>query len=341
MDVGGSGIKGCLVDLEIGQLIGERVRIETPQPSLPDLVYGVVAEIVDAFHWTGRIGVTFPGVMKSGVTHTAANVDKSWIGTDVDAGLEALIPGAVHTLNDADAAGLAEMRYGAGRDQSGVVLMLTFGTGIGSALFVDGHLVPNTEFGHIQVDGEDGERRASAAVREREDLDYPTWAQRVDRYLDVLEAVVPGRVHTLNDADAAGLAEMRYGAGRDRNGVVLMLTFGTGIGSALFTDGTLVPNTEFGHIQVDGHDGEKRASAAARDREELSYPDWAERVDRYLDVLEAGVWPDLIIVGGGVSKKAHKWVPLLSTRTPVVPAQLQNDAGIVGAALAAVEQDET
>jgi polyphosphate glucokinase len=120
-----------------------------------------------------------------------------------------------------------------------------------------------------------------------------------------------------------------------------MLTFGTGIGSALFTDGTLVPNTEFGHIQVDGHDGEKRASAAARDREELSYPDWAERVDRYLDVLEAGVWPDLIIVGGGVSKKAHKWVPLLSTRTPVVPAQLQNDAGIVGAALAAVEQDET
>jgi polyphosphate glucokinase len=100
----------------------------------------------------------------------------------------------------------------------------------------------------------------------------------------------------------------------------------------------LVPNTEFGHIEVDGEDGEKRASAAVRDREELSYHQWAKRVDRYLDVLEAGVWPDLIIVGGGVSKKADKWVPLLSTRTPVVPAQLLNDAGIVGAALAAAER---
>ena len=241
MDIGGSGIKGCLVDLEIGQLIGERVRIETPQPSLPEPVYGVVAEIVGSFDWTGGIGVTFPGVMKHGVAHTAANVDKSWIGTDVDAGLSKLIPGDVATLNDADAAGIAEMRYGAGRDKRGVVLMLTFGTGIGSALFVDGHLVPNTEFGHIQVDGEDGERRASAAARERDDLDYPKWAKRVDRYLDV---------------------------------------------------------------------------------------------------LEAGVWPDLIIVGGGVSKKAHKWVPLLSTRTPVVPAELLNDAGIVGAALAAYEGSE-
>jgi polyphosphate glucokinase len=241
VDIGGSGIKGCLVDLEIGQLIGERVRIETPQPSLPDPVYGVVGKIVDSFGWTERIGVTFPGVMKHGVAHTAANVDKTWIGTDVDAGLEELVPGSVITLNDADAAGIAEMRYGAGREQRGVVLMLTFGTGIGSALFVDGHLVPNTEFGHIQVDGEDGERRASAAAREREDLDYPSWARRVDRYLDV---------------------------------------------------------------------------------------------------LEAGVWPDLIIVGGGVSKKAHKWVPLLTTRTPVVPAQLQNDAGIVGAALAAHERSE-
>jgi polyphosphate glucokinase len=114
-----------------------------------------------------------------------------------------------------------------------------------------------------------------------------------------------------------------------------MLTFGTGIGSALFIDGQLVPNTEFGHIEVDGKDGEARASAAAREREDLSYPEWAARVDRYLDTLERGLWPDLIIVGGGVSKKAHKWVPLLSTRTRVVPAELQNDAGIVGAALAA------
>jgi polyphosphate glucokinase len=238
VDIGGSGIKGCPVDLETGELVAERLRIDTPQPSTPDAVYEVVSQVVGSFGWTGPIGVTFPGVMKNGVTHTAANVDKSWIGTDVDAGLEAVVPGAVHTLND---------------------------------------------------------------------------------------------------ADAAGLAEMRYGAGRDRRGVVLMLTFGTGIGSALFVDGTLVPNTEFGHIQVDGEDGERRASAAAREREELGYPEWAARVDRYLDVLEASVWPDLIIVGGGVSKKAQKWVPLLSTRTPVVPAQLLNNAGIAGAALAAHE----
>ena len=150
-----------------------------------------------------------------------------------------------------------------------------------------------------------------------------------------LEAVIPGTVQTLNDADAAGLAEMAYGAGKGERGLVLMLTFGTGIGSALFIDGTLVPNTEFGHIEVDGADGEKAASASAREREELSYPQWAKRVDRYLDTLEKSLWPDLIIVGGGVSKKADKWVPLLSTRTRVVAAELLNDAGIVGAALAA------
>jgi polyphosphate glucokinase len=239
VDIGGSGIKGCLVDLDKGLLDGERIRIETPQPSMPGPVSEVVARIVDSFGWTGRIGVTFPGVMKAGVARTAANVDKSWIGTNLAAELEPHIPGTVQTLNDADAAGIAEMRYGAGRDQRGVVLMLTFGTGIGSALFVDGVLVPNTEFGHIEVDGEDGE---------------------------------------------------------------------------------------------------KKASAAAREREELSYEKWAKRVDRYLDTLERSLWPDLIIVGGGVSKKAEKWVPLLSTRTPVVPAELQNDAGIVGAALAAEER---
>jgi polyphosphate glucokinase len=150
-----------------------------------------------------------------------------------------------------------------------------------------------------------------------------------------LEAVIPGTVQTLNDADAAGIAEMAYGAGKGERGLVLMLTFGTGIGSALFIDGTLVPNTEFGHIEVDGHDGEKRASASAREREDLSYAQWAKRVDRYLDTLERSLWPDLIIVGGGVSKKSEKWVPLLSTRTRVVPAELLNDAGIVGAALAA------
>lgn len=239
VDIGGSGIKGCVVDLAEGVLVGERVRIETPEPSEPEPVYRVIADIVDRFGWTGRVGVTFPGVIQNGMAWTAANVDKKWLGTDVAAGVSGHVPGPVVALNDADAAGLAEMRFGAGRGQRGVVLMLTFGTGIGSALFVDGHLVPNTEFGHIQVDG---------------------------------------------------------------------------------------------------HDAERRASAAARDREELSYEKWARHVDRYLHVLEAGIWPDLIIVGGGVSKKAEKWVPLLTARTPIVPAQLLNDAGIVGAALAAAER---
>jgi polyphosphate glucokinase len=130
---------------------------------------------------------------------------------------------------------------------------------------------------------------------------------------------------------------MRFGAGRDHDGVVLLLTFGTGIGSALFLNGELVPNTELGHLQVDGADAEERAAAAAREEESLSWPDWAARVSRYLQVLENLLWPDLIIVGGGVSRKADRWLPLLDARTPVVPAALRNDAGIVGAAAAAAE----
>jgi polyphosphate glucokinase len=144
-------------------------------------------------------------------------------------------------------------------------------------------------------------------------------------------------VVVLNDADAAGLAEMRFGAGRDQDGVVVLLTFGTGIGSALFVDGELVPNTELGHLQVDGADAEIRAAAAARDYEALSWADWAARVSRYLQALEDLMWPDLIIAGGGVSKKADKWLSLLECRTPVVAAALRNDAGIVGAATAAAE----
>jgi polyphosphate glucokinase len=149
---------------------------------------------------------------------------------------------------------------------------------------------------------------------------------------------IPGTVQTLNDADAAGWPRCATAPARTSGGVVLLLTFGTGIGSALFTDGVLVPNTEFGHIQVDGHDGREGARPPRRTARTSATRSGPKRVDRYLDVLEAAVWPDLIIVGGGVSKKAHKWVPLLSTRTPVVPAQLLNDAGIVGAALAAEER---
>jgi polyphosphate glucokinase len=239
VDIGGSGIKGCVVDLDKGELVGERVRIRTPQPALPDPVYRVVGDIVGQFGWTGRIGVTYPGVMKHGVAFTAANMDASWIGTDVASGLE---------------------------------------------------------------------------------------------------AVVPGTVQTLNDADAAGLAEMAYGAGAGQRGLVLMLTFGTGIGSALLVDGRLVPNTELGHLELDGHDAEKRAAASVRDDEKMSYKEWAKRVNRYMSHVEQLFTPDLFVVGGGVSKDAEKWVPRLKLNTPVKPAELLNEAGIVGAAIAAVER---
>ncbi|RZQ63077.1 polyphosphate--glucose phosphotransferase [Amycolatopsis suaedae] len=241
IDIGGSGIKGALVDLEKGQLIGDRLRIDTPRPATPDAVADVVAEIVTHFGWDGPVGITLPAVIKKGVSHTAANIDPSWIGTDAD------------------------------------------------ALF----------------------------------------AKRLGRSED--------DIAMLNDADAAGMAEMRFGDPAARKGLTALLTFGTGIGSAVFLDGKLVPNTEFGHLEVDGHDAEKKAAASVKDNEGLSYPEWAKRVNRYLTVLENLIWPDLFIVGGGVSKKSEKWVPLLDIRTNVLVASLQNNAGIVGAAAAAVE----
>ena len=239
IDIGGSGIKGGLVDLETGELDGERLRIVTPQPSTPEAVADVVAEIVEKFGWTGPVGVTLPCVVKRGVALTAANVDKGWVDTDA------------------------------------------------AALF----------------------------------------AHRLGR---TTEDVV-----VLNDADAAGMAEIRYGAGAGKSGVVVLLTFGTGIGSAVFLDGRLVPNTEFGHLEVDGHDAEKRAAASVKDEKDLSWEEWTHRVTRYLRTLEDLIWPDLVIAGGGVSKKADKWLPMLKVRTEVVPAALKNDAGIVGAAAAA------
>ncbi len=241
IDIGGSGIKGALVDLDKGELIGDRVRIDTPKPSTPDAVAAVVGDIVGRFDWDGPIGITLPAVIKKGVAQTAANIDPSWIGLDA------------------------------------------------GALF----------------------------------------AERLGR--DIADVAI------LNDADAAGMAEIRFGDPAARKGVVALLTFGTGIGSALFQDGTLMPNTEFGHIEVDGHDAEKKAAASVKDNEGLSYPDWAKRVNRYLTVLEDLIWPDLFIVGGGVSKKSHKWVPLLDIRTPIITASLLNNAGIVGAAAAARE----
>jgi len=236
IDIGGSGIKGAPVNTETGALLAERHRIDTPKGAKPADVAGVVAQIAAHFSWKGPIGCGFPAVIQHGIARTAANVDKSWIGTDA------------------------------------------------ASLF-------------------------SAATKRR--------------------------VIVLNDADAAGLAEMRFGAGRGRQGVVFIVTVGTGLGTALFSDGILVPNTELGHIEIGGEDAELRASDAAREREDLSWSDWGRRFDRYLDTIERLFWPDLIIIGGGASKKMDKFVERLSVIAELVPAQLRNDAGMVGAALAA------
>jgi polyphosphate glucokinase len=241
IDIGGTGIKGAPVDTTTGQLLAERKRILTPQPSTPDAVAKVVAELVADAGWTGSIGATFPAVIKHGVALSAANVDPSWVGTDADK-------------------------------------VFTEAVGAGSDVIV------------------------------------------------------------LNDADAAGIAEHRFGAAKGVGGLVILLTFGTGIGSALIIDGVLVPNTELGHLELDGHDAETRAAASVRDEHGMSYKKWAKRVNAYMQHVEALFTPDLFVVGGGVSKNADKWVPLLDLRTPVQPAQLLNDAGIVGAAIAAVER---
>jgi polyphosphate glucokinase len=237
IDIGGTGIKAAPVDTTKGTLLTERVKVETPHPAQPDAVAAVVAQHVKNFDWTGPVGLTFPGVVVNGVTTTAANLDPAWVGMDTRA-------------------------------------LLTKAAGVPVSL--------------------------------------------------------------INDADAAGLAEMKFGAGSGHQGTVLMLTFGTGIGSALFRDGILVPNTEFGHIEIRGRDAEKRASERAKELHDLSWGKWAGRVDEYLRHVEALTAPDLIIIGGGISRKADKFLPLLtSLRATVVPAAMQNDAGIVGAALAA------
>ncbi|MEV4174197.1 polyphosphate--glucose phosphotransferase [Nonomuraea sp. NPDC049709] len=182
IDIGGSGIKGAPVDTKAGELLEERLRVPTPHPSGPDEVAGVVASIVKHFGWNGPVGVTFPGVVVNGVVRSAANVDRSWVGVDASR-----LFGGATVLNDADAAGLAEVRFGRGRGLKGSVLLLTFGTGIGSALFTDGVLVPNTELGHLQLHGKDAEHRASARVRDEHGLSWEKWAERVEEYLRHVE----------------------------------------------------------------------------------------------------------------------------------------------------------
>ncbi|QCB93363.1 polyphosphate--glucose phosphotransferase [Cellulomonas shaoxiangyii] len=189
IDIGGSGIKGAPVDLATGEFAAGRVRIPTPQPSTPAAVAETVAQVVDSFdlHKDVPIGVTFPAVILHGVAQSAANVDKSWIGTDVEKAVGAASGRRVLAVNDADAAGYAEVQYGAAKGVPGVVLVVTLGTGIGSCLVVDGVLVPNTELGHLEIDGHDAETRASDAARDREDLTFPQWAERLQRYFSVVE----------------------------------------------------------------------------------------------------------------------------------------------------------
>ena len=236
VDIGGSGMKAAIVDLDTGELASERLRIPTPKPATPEAMAEVAAALVRGHEWSGPIGVGFPGIVRHGMVHSAANIDPSWVGVDADAVFTEACGADVAMVNDADAAGLAEMRWGAGRDVAGVVLVLTFGTGIGSGLFVDGALVPNTELGHLQLDGRDAEVDAAASVREREGIGWKQWAPRVERYL------------------------------------------------------------------------------------------------RHVEMLFS---PDLFIVGGGASKVADKWLPRISIETRVVPAVLANNAGIAGAALLA------
>ena len=187
IDVGGSGIKGAPVDTETGQLLAERIRIKTPKNGEPEPIAEVVKQIAQSFNWNGPIGIGFPAPIKSGVAMMAANVSEKWVGTNADA-LFTKVTGCDCTLiNDADAAGLAEMTFGAGRGQPGTVIMITLGTGIGTAIFHRGKLLPNTEFGHLEVNGEDAEFRASDAARQREDLPWKKYAKRLNKYLQVME----------------------------------------------------------------------------------------------------------------------------------------------------------
>ena len=194
IDIGGSGIKAAPVDVATGKLLAERQKIPTPRPALPEAVADVVKQLSTSFSWSGPVGITFPGVVIDGVTRTAANLDPAWIGLDAGALFDKATGNPVRVLNDADAAGVAEMTFGAGVGDNGTVLMLTFGTGIGSALFTRGVLVPNTEFGHIEIHGTDAEQRASERAKILHDLSWGKWAGRVDEYLQHMEALISPRL---------------------------------------------------------------------------------------------------------------------------------------------------
>ncbi len=237
IDIGGSGVKGAIVDVVSGELLTERIRIETPQPATPQAVLETIKEMLSDFKWQGQIGCGFPAVIQNGIAKTAANVDIGWIGVNID--------------------------------------KLIF-----------------------------------------EATQCPT--------------------KVVNDADAAGLAEVKFGAGKGVNGVVLMLTIGTGIGSALFIDGKLVPNTEYGHFYYKDIVAEKYCSDSVRKKYELEWEVWSDRFNKYLKHLERTINPDLFIIGGGISKKPEKFLPFIAIDTEIKIAEQQNNAGIIGAAIAAL-----
>jgi polyphosphate glucokinase len=194
IDIGGSGVKGAPVDTARGELLAERYRVPTPLPSDVTSVVEAVAEVAAQFDDIDRVGITFPGVVVDGVTRTAANVDKSWLEAPAAKLFSERLGRPVTVLNDADAAGVAEVAFGAGRDQRGLIVMLTFGTGIGSALFLDGTLIPNTEFGHLELNGKDAELRASDRAREEADMSWEKWAERVEEYLKHIEFLLSPRL---------------------------------------------------------------------------------------------------------------------------------------------------
>jgi polyphosphate glucokinase len=244
IDIGGTGIKAAVVDIKKGELVSDRVRVETPQGGEPEAIAQVCRQMIETLgvsHKNYPVGICFPAVVKHGYTQSAANVSKKWIGLNAD--------------------------------------------------------------------------------------------ELFDKTLD-------RHTHVINDADAAGLAEVKFGAGRGAHGLTIMTTLGTGIGTALFYNGVLIPNAELGHLEIEGVDYETRAAYSAMEREELSFEQWAERLQKYYSTLERLLVPDLFIVGGGISKNHEKFLPLLELKTKIVPATTKNSAGIIGAASLAYASSE-
>ena len=245
IDIGGTGIKAAPVDVTTGKLLADRLKVDTPRPALPDQVADQVKELTTAFNWSGPVGITFPGVVIGGVTGTAANLDPAWIGLNTAEFLGKATGNLVRVMNDADAAGVAEMTFGAGADERGTVLMLTFGTGIGSALFIKGILVPNTEFGHVEIRGRDAEERASERAKNLHDLSWSKWAEHVDEYLKHIEAllspdliIVGGGVSRQSEKWVPRLTGIRA-----RIVPAAMLNDAGIVGAAMATSSDLVPDT--------------------------------------------------------------------------------------------------